>query len=68
MRLLDVDAVILGTNRSAAVFLLAITDNSILAVQNERGWEIPGGHVEAEESPASAIARETLEEAGASFS
>lgn len=52
----------------SAVFLVAMRDDSILAVRNERGWDIPGGHVEHGESPASALARETLEEAGATFS
>ncbi|MEJ6562950.1 MAG: NUDIX domain-containing protein [Euryarchaeota archaeon] len=30
----------------------------------ERGWEIPGGHVEAGESPDEAMLRELLEETG----
>ena len=67
-RLLDINEVIPADESVSAVFLLAIIDDSILAVRNERGWDIPGGHVDADESPASAIARETLEEAGANFS
>ena len=35
----------------SAVFLLAMKDDLIVAVRNERGWDIPGGHVEAGETP-----------------
>jgi ADP-ribose pyrophosphatase YjhB (NUDIX family) len=52
----------------SAVFLLAMNDDLILAVRNERGWDIPGGHVAPDETPTQALARETLEEAGATFS
>jgi len=51
----------------SAVFLLALSGDSILAVRNERGWDIPGGHVELGETPASALSREVLEEAAATF-
>jgi ADP-ribose pyrophosphatase YjhB (NUDIX family) len=50
--------------RVSAVFRLTITADLILAVRNERGWDIPGGHVEADESRHLRIARETLEEPG----
>lgn len=31
----------------------------------DRGWDIPGGHIESAESPEEAFRRETLEEVGA---
>jgi 8-oxo-dGTP pyrophosphatase MutT (NUDIX family) len=34
-------------------------------VQNERGWDIPGGHLEGEEEPFIGLQREVIEEAGA---
>ena len=40
----------------SAVFLLAMKDDLIVAVRNERGRDIPGGHVEAGETPEGAAA------------
>lgn len=37
----------------------------LLTLHREREWTIPGGHLEAGETPAEAMAREALEEAGA---
>jgi 8-oxo-dGTP pyrophosphatase MutT (NUDIX family) len=42
--------------------------SKILAIRNERGWEIPGGHIEPGETHEEALIREVVEEAGATFS
>ena len=52
----------------SAVFLIALDGSKILAIKNERGWEIPGGHIEQGETYEEALIREVEEEAGASFS
>jgi len=52
----------------SAVFLVALNGSKILAIKNERGWEIPGGHIEPGETHEEALIREVREEAGASFS
>lgn len=49
----------------SAVFLVAFKDGKILSIQNERGWDIPGGHLEGKEEPFVALQREVFEEAGA---
>lgn len=52
----------------SAVFLLAIKGTKILTIKNERGWDIPGGHIEEGEDCIEALIREVQEEAGATFS
>lgn len=51
----------------SAVFLIGIKDDKILIIKNERGWDIPGGHVENGEKLEHALKREVLEEASAKF-
>ena len=53
---------------TSAVFLVAFKDGKILAAQNERGWDIPGGHLEGSEDCLTALKREILEEVGAEVS
>lgn len=54
-------------NNVSAVFLVAFSNNKVLAIRNERGWDIPGGHLENDETLLKGLERETLEEAGAHF-
>lgn len=42
----------------------ASRERFVLARHEDRGWEIPGGHVEEDESPAQAARREFAEEIG----
>jgi ADP-ribose pyrophosphatase YjhB (NUDIX family) len=51
----------------SAVFLVAFSNNKVLAIRNERGWDIPGGHLKNNETLLEGLERETLEEAGARF-
>lgn len=47
-------------------FVLAFKEDKLLLTHlNKRGWDIPGGHIELEESPAEAMKRELYEETGA---
>lgn len=50
----------------SAVFLVGFIDNKIIAARNERGWDIPGGHVESFDLDlVDSLKREVDEEAGA---
>lgn len=51
------------------VYAVGFIDDLFLMVYNTRrdGWEMPGGHIEVDESPEKAIKREYLEESGHLF-
>ena len=52
-----------------SVVSLCFSDNKLLMIKHdERGWDIPGGHIEPGESLEEALRREVLEEAGATLS
>lgn len=48
----------------SAVFGIHFVADRILLTKNHRGWDIPGGGIEAGESPADALHREMYEECG----
>lgn len=50
----------------SAVFLVGFIDDKIIAAKNERGWDIPGGHVEVTDTDlVESLKREVDEESGA---
>lgn len=41
--------------------------NKLVIIKNERGYDLPGGHIEHDESPVAALQREVKEEAAATL-
>jgi 8-oxo-dGTP diphosphatase len=63
----DNKEIYLSTKTITAVFLIAFDGDKILSCRNDRGWDIPGGHVEPGETLEESLRREVREEVGASF-
>ncbi len=59
------DALSVEEEAITAVVGLFKYNGEYLAVKNNRGWDIPGGHREVDELPERAISREVAEEANA---
>ena len=52
-----------------SVHTLCFSDEKFLMIKHdERGWDIPGGHMKPDETLEEALKREVLEEAGATLS
>lgn len=67
VKILNVDEEVPRREKISAVFLIAFDGDKILSARNERGWDIPGGHLEGEETLLEGLHREIIEEAGADF-
>lgn len=60
----------MGNQRiTASVGIVSTVNNPSLfvAIKNKRGWDIPGGHLQKNETPAQAFKREFHEETGCSI-
>lgn len=54
--------------RPFAVLVFPIFDKHVIWVKHpRRGWEVPGGKLEPEETPEEALVREVFEESGATI-
>jgi len=49
----------------ASAYVIIIKDDKVLCAKLNRGVDIPGGHIDPEESPFDAMVREAKEETGA---
>lgn len=52
------------SNTISSVHAIIFHGSKIVVIKNKRGWDIPGGHIEKNETPTKALLREIEEEAG----
>ncbi len=58
---------IIDETKVSSIYLIGFIGDKIVAARNERGWDIPGGHLEKGEELMDGLRREVEEEAGVSF-
>lgn len=51
------------TDQITSCFVFTVHEDKLLMIRPERGWGLPGGHREGNESPEDCVRREALEEA-----
>jgi 8-oxo-dGTP diphosphatase len=51
------------TDQITSCFVFAVHEDKLLMIRPERGWGLPGGHREGNESPEDCVRREAHEEA-----
>ena len=54
----------LGDDLDASVKAVLHRNDMVLLIKNDKGWDLPGGHVRQGENKASALVREIFEETG----
>tara|TARA_Y100000034_G_scaffold85759_1_gene102793 strand:- start:696 stop:1211 length:516 start_codon:yes stop_codon:yes gene_type:complete len=58
----------LGDDLEASVKAVLHRNDTILLIRNDKGWDLPGGHVRRGENKAAALVREIFEETGLNIS
>jgi len=58
----------LGDNLEASVKAVLHRNGMVLLIKNDKGWDLPGGHIRQGESKTAAMVREIFEETGLNIS